>query len=45
MMTSIFTPQKKTIAIISKESPREQRMWRAKYNRFMHSRRVLIWAR
>lgn len=45
MMTSIFSPQKKLIQINSKESSREQRIWRAKYDRFMRSRQTLIWAR
>lgn len=46
MFTSILSPQKKaTINIVVKESPREQRIWRTKYNRFMRSRQTLVWSR
>ncbi len=45
MFTSILSPQKKAISIVVKESPREQRVWRTKYNRFMRSRQTLVWSR
>ncbi len=45
MINSIFTPQRKLVQVIAKESPRDQRVWKAKYNKFMRSRQSLIWAR
>ncbi|MDD2354308.1 MAG: hypothetical protein PHX76_02960 [Patescibacteria group bacterium] len=37
--------KKRAIRITVKESPKEQRIWRYKYNRFMRSRQILVWAR
>lgn len=45
MLTTMLFSQKRLVQISSKDSPREQRIWRAKYNRFMRSRQPLIWAR
>lgn len=45
MINSIFSSNKKLVHIIAKESPKDQRIWRAKYNKFMRSRQSLIWAR
>jgi len=45
MMSSIFSTQKKLVYRISKESPRDQKIFRAKYNRLMQSRPIFMWAR
>lgn len=45
MFTSIFSTQKSLIRIMVKESAKDQRIWRAKYNKFMRSRQPLIWSR
>lgn len=44
-MTSIFSTQKRLINIVSKDSPRDRRLLRSKYNKLMQSRQILIWAR
>lgn len=45
MIKLFLTPQKNLVQLITKESPRDQRIWKAKYNKFMRSRQSLIWAR
>ncbi len=44
-MTSIFSSQKKIFNRLSRDTSRERRMLRMKYDKLMRSRPVLIWAR
>jgi len=45
MITSIFSIQKRPINIVCKDSSRDRRLLRTKYNKLMQSRQVLIWVR
>lgn len=45
MINLIFPSQKKQVHIASRESSRNRRLIRIKYDRLMRSRQVLLWAR
>jgi len=45
MINSIFPTKKKLVYKISKESSRDQKIFRAKYNRFIESRPIFMWAK
>ncbi|MDX9778982.1 MAG: hypothetical protein RBT30_01985 [Patescibacteria group bacterium] len=45
MINSIFSTQKKLIYIASRDSSRDRRLLRAKYDKLMRSRQILLWVR
>ncbi|NCT54626.1 hypothetical protein GW758_01550 [Candidatus Falkowbacteria bacterium] len=45
MLNLIFPSQKKQIQIASRDSSRDRRALRLKYDKLMRSRQILIWAR
>ena len=45
MFNSIFATQKKLIFIASRDSSRDRRLLRAKYDKLMRSRQILLWSR
>ncbi len=45
MINLIFPSQKKQINIPSRDSSRDRRLLRLKYDRLMRSRQILLWAR
>ncbi|MBN2854402.1 hypothetical protein JXK06_02625 [Patescibacteria group bacterium] len=45
MLNLIFPSQKKQIQIVSRDSSRDRRVLRMKYDKLMRSRQILLWAR
>lgn len=45
MFNTIFASPKKLIFIASRDSARSRRLLKAKYDRLMRSRQVLLWSR
>ncbi len=45
MFNTIFSTPKKLIYIASRDSSRDRRLLRAKYDKLMRSRQVLLWSR
>lgn len=45
MINSIFSSQRKPVYVISRDSSRDRRLLRVKYDKLMRSRQILLWAR
>ena len=45
MFNLIFPSQKKQLQVTSRDSSRDRKMLRVKYDRLMRSRQILLWAR
>lgn len=45
MMSSIFSAKKKLVYRLSRDTSRDRKIWRNKYEKLMRSRPVLVWAR